>query len=355
MLKDLVKEHGSNRKAADALGVNESTVRYWLKKEEQGIPLSHRLKGESTLYDNAGNVKQKWVKTELDKQENDALLYAMAQAFAADIPKAKPVTQLSKTNDNLLSCYVLTDYHMGMLSWAGETGEDWDTDIAADLLIRWFAAAIKSTPDSSVGVLAQLGDFMHYDSLDAVTPMSGHILDADTRLPRIVNMVIKVLRQVIQMLLEKHEHVHVIMAEGNHDMASSVWLRALFAEKYEDEPRITVDNSHTPYYVVEHGKTSLFFHHGHKKRLKEISKTFAGMYREIFGRTTYSYAHMGHLHHVEAKEDSLMIVEQHPTLSAKDAYATRGGYLSMRGANVITYSKEAGEVSRITIRPEIVT
>ena len=148
--------------------------------------------------------------------------------------------------------------------------------------------------------------------------------------------------------------VHILLAEGNHDISSSIWLRALFAEKYADEPRVTVDNTHAPYYAYEWGDTSLFFHHGHKRRVKEVSNVFAGMYREMFGRTKYSYAHMGHMHHVDIKEDHMMIVEQHPTLAARDAHSTRGGYQSKRGANVIVYHKKFGEVSRITIRPEMI-
>jgi len=118
---------------------------------------------------------------------------------------------------------------------------------------------------------------------------------------------------------------------------------------------VTVDSTETPYYCYEWGKTSLFFHHGHKKKLNDISQVFAGLYREVVGRTEYSYAHIGHLHHVQAKEDSLMIAEQHPTLAAKDAHSARGGYSSMRGASVITYSKCSGEVARQTLRPEIYT
>jgi len=48
-----------------------------------------------------------------------------------------------------------------------------------------------------------------------------------------------------------------------------------------------------------------------------------------------------------------MIVEQHRTLAANDAYASRGGWLSGRSASVITYSKKFGEVSRLTISPEM--
>ena len=49
-----------------------------------------------------------------------------------------------------------------------------------------------------------------------------------------------------------------------------------------------------------------------------------------------------------------MILEQHPTLSAKDAYASRGGYSSKRAAKIITYHKEHGEVGRNTLSPEMI-
>lgn len=49
-----------------------------------------------------------------------------------------------------------------------------------------------------------------------------------------------------------------------------------------------------------------------------------------------------------------MIVERHRTLAAPDAYASKGGWVSGRDAKVITYSKRFGEVSRITINPEMV-
>ena len=44
-----------------------------------------------------------------------------------------------------------------------------------------------------------------------------------------------------------------------------------------------------------------------------------------------------------------MVLEQHRTLASKDAYASRGGYLSGRDSKVITYHKDYGEVGRSTI------
>lgn len=353
---------GSNVKYAKEIGTTEGSIRRWIKHCESlvdtgiSIPDGFKVKGTSFLHDpKTGEKKLEWVKTTEDTHRKYELMQEAADALKEDIPREKPNRSTPIKNDNLLSCYVLTDYHLGMLSWGGETGDDWNTDLATQMLINWFSEAIKSAPNSGTAVLAQLGDFLHYDSLNAVTPASGHVLDADARYPQIVRAAIRSIRVIVQMLLEKHNAVHIIMAEGNHDEASSVWLRELFYEKYADEPRVTVDDTNNPYYAYEFGKTSLFFHHGHKRNVNNSSSVFAGMYREIFGRTEYSYAHLGHKHHVDVKEDNLMIVEQHPTLAAKDAYAVRGGWLSKRGASVITYHQNHGEVSRSTIRPEMIS
>jgi len=81
---------------------------------------------------------------------------------------------------------------------------------------------------------------------------------------------------------------------------------------------------------------------------------FAGLYRDIFGKTKHSYAHTGHCHHKESKETNLMYLTQHTTLAAKDSHASRGGYQSKRDAKVITYSKKYGEVGSSTISPEMI-
>lgn len=352
-LAEAVERHGSKAAAARALGWAESTFKDRLKKEEQGL-LGFDVIGTSTLEGPEGEVKARWVKTKANKDEQAMMLMAAVEGFKSEIPKAPPKPGPEFTQSDLLSCYVLTDYHLGQLSWCEETGEDWDIEIAQDLLVRWFAHAIESAPESDTAVLAQIGDFLHWDGLEPLTPTSKHILDADTRYPKLVMAAIKSVRIIVEMLLEKHAHVHILMAEGNHDLASSVWLRALFAEKYENEPRVSVDNTHSPYYHYGWGGTALFFHHGHKKNVKNVSMTMAGKFREEYGRAKYSYCHTGHLHHAEVKEDQLMIVEQHQTLAAPDAHSARGGYKSQRSAKVITYHKEHGEVSRLTIRPEIV-
>jgi len=364
----LVK-YGSIAKAAKHLKRNERTIRRALipiknRAARQGyspdhdmtrtVPDGFHLKGTSTLYDDSGNQRLQWVKTQIDHERQREMMIEAVQAMCEDIPKARPVGMPKAGIEDLANLFVITDYHLGMLSWAEETREDWDTDIAEDLLVRWFGAAIQSAPKAQTAILAQLGDFLHYDGLDAVTPTNEHVLDSDTRFQRLVRVAIRVLRRIIHMLLQTHQAVHIIMAEGNHDIASSVWLREIFYAFYEEEPRVTVDRSADIFYCYEHGLTSLFFHHGHKRKPSDIDNVFAAKYREVFGRTKHSYAHMGHMHHIDIKETNLMLVEQHRTLAAADAYSTRLGWMAGRDAKVITYSKNHGEVGRITISPDMV-
>ncbi|WP_246191686.1 hypothetical protein [Brucella intermedia] len=68
-----------------------------------------------------------------------------------------------------------------MLAWREETGDDYDLRIAEQLLLDWFAAAVAAAPQAHTAVSAQLGDAMHHDSLESVTPAHTDVLDADSR------------------------------------------------------------------------------------------------------------------------------------------------------------------------------
>lgn len=318
------------------------------------IPDGYKVKGTSTLIDASGRMKQQWIKSDIDAERQEAIMRAVIDAMCQEI-KPLPATPLPKKaqNHKLLNLYTVSDFHLGMLAWADETGDDWDMSIASDLFARWFDAAFQQAPEAGTGVINLLGDFAHFDSLDAVTPASGHILDADTRYQKLVRYMITMVRRVITMALAKHKRVKLLIVQGNHDESGMIWLAEMFHTLYDNEPRVTVDTSADVYKMVQHGKTTLFFHHGHKCRFDAIEPVMIAKFRKAFGQSEYSYAHVGHLHHQKIVESRNMIVEQHRTLAAKDAYASRGGWMSGRSANVITYSSDFGEVGRLTISPEM--
>jgi hypothetical protein len=191
------------------------------------------------------------------------------------------------------------------------------------------------------------------DSLEALTPTGKNILDVDSRFSKVVKTAIRILRYVISKALEKHEKVVVLMAEGNHDLASSVWLRHLFSILYENEPRVEVIDSELPFYSFAHGCVFLGWHHGHLKKNEALPLLFASQFPIMWGETTKRYAHTGHRHHATMVEYSGMKVVQHSTMAARDSYASRHGWMSEREIQVFTYHKEFGQVGTNTVTPEM--
>lgn len=365
---DAVNKHGSNNKASKALGVTRRTVDKGINALTRNaalmgyspdhdmtrtVPFGYKVKGVSTYYNAEGKASGQWVKSSADEAEREAAQLAAMEAMSEDISRVAPVKSPGHTASELCNLYTLTDSHVGMLAWGKEAGEDWDLKIAEKTLIGCFEHMVASSPDAEVGVVNQLGDFLHWDGIAPVTPTSGHIVDADGRFSKMVAVSIRILRHVIDYSLRKHNKVVVLLAEGNHDISSSIWLRHMFKALYENEPRVEVIDSELPYYVYQHGKTMLAFHHGHLRKNDQLPILFASQYAKMWGDTVKRYAHTGHRHHVEEKEHSGMTVTQHSTLAARDAYAARGGWTSERQVRAITYHSENGIVAVNIVTPEM--
>lgn len=367
----LVEVEGlSQREASKILGIARGSLRDRIRAVKQiaanrgyspdndwrhPVPDGHKIKGVSTFYDQDGNPVRQWVKSQTDEQRQFEILVERIEAAQKGLPKFKPVTVPKQTDSNLLSLLTITDFHLGMYAYEAETGDDWDVSIARNVFLNSVHDMIQASPKSGVGILCQLGDFLHWDGILSVTPSSGHILDADTRYGKLVELAMCVMTEAVKMMLRRFEKVVVISAEGNHDISGSIWLRKHIKRVFADEPRLEVIDNDYPFYAYLHGETMLGFHHGHKVKLAQLHKLFASepRFRSMWGQSTTSYLHCGHYHHERVIEDGGAIAEMHPTLSGRDAYAARGGWVSKRGAKVITYDKMLGEVSRITVRPRL--
>lgn len=356
---ELVRQLGSQEAAAKTLGISRSTFQNRYAKGVQrtaalGVEAPHLVKGTSTLFDGEGKAKLQWVKTKLDDKQRWQMMLASIEKRCGDIaPRAPVAISADLTPDvDLCNLITLTDCHVGALAWGRECGDDWDLKIAQRELTEAFVGMIHKMPAAGTCVVNQLGDFLHTDGLTPLTPGHGNVLDADSRYQKMSEVAVDILEDVIAAALAKHDRVHVIMAEGNHDESGSGWLRVMFKRLFRDEPRVTVDDTPLPYYVYQHGNVMLAFHHGHKLKPAQLPQWFAAKHAVMWGRTTARYGHSGHQHHLHEKDEMGMRWCQHPTFAAADAYSARGGWLSPREAIGITYDRD-GEASRIFERPKI--
>ena len=306
------------------------------------------IKGKSTLTkDDEGNTV--WIKTSSKQATAD-----IAESVADSLKALKPwkiVKKPAKTKSDLCTLYTLTDYHIGAYSWAKETGDNWDLKIAEKVLSNGVADLISGSPDSDQAIFCQLGDFLHWDGLVSVTPTAKNVLDSDGRYEKLTEVATSACVNAVNLLLGKHKNVHVIMAEGNHDLAGSVWLRLLMKRLFSNNKRVTVEDSPFPYYKFSWGNTFLGFHHGHLSKINKMPSKFYSEFAKEMGTSDYRYLHTGHLHQKEVMEDGGVICERHPTLSQRDSHGARGFSKTIRAAQSITYDKKYGEIGRTVVYP----
>jgi len=362
------EDHGSQRNAAHILKCDRALISSAFKSvrrkaEIQGYSPDHNMtrmvpetfvvKGVSTYYNKDGQPSGQWVKS---SSKNDAILEALKEAVNSineNIEKADQVICSNETVSDLCNIYTFTDYHLGMYAWHNEGGADWDISIAERIIISALGAMIEQSPKAHTAIINIQGDFLHTDGKTPVTPAHKHVLDADSRFPKIRRTAIRIIRCMMRQALEAHDHVHLIIAEGNHDEESSGWLADAFSVHFEDEPRVSVNDSDLPFYAFEWGTNMIGVHHGHKVKNEQLPLLFASQFPEQWGRTKRREIHCGHRHHRDEKEYNGVTVIQHPTLAARDAYAARGGWIADRAAWSITYHKQWGPTGRVMICPDM--
>ena len=365
---EAINLHGGAKAASLAMGINQgaaSDAYNAVKKKAarhgyapqhdftRPVPEGYVAKGVSTYYNAEGKPSGQWVKASIS---HEALVEAIKEAvegFKDEIPPVVSIVAPAASDEHLCNLYTFTDYHLGMLAWHKEGGNDWNISIAERTIIAALQQMIEQSPKAHTAVINIQGDFLHTDGKTPVTPASKHVLDADSRFPKIRKSAIRVIRSMVAMSLLRHQDVHLVIAEGNHDEESAGWLADLFSVHYEEEPRVNVNDSVLPFYVFEWGNTMLGIHHGHKVKNESLPLLFAAQFPQEWGRTTRREIHCGHRHHRDEKEYNGVTVVQHPTLAARDAYAARGGWIADRAAWAITYHKKYGAVGRVMITTEM--
>lgn len=308
------------------------------------------LKGESTLYDGEGNVKLVWEKSVVDNTQQ--ILRETAEALKKDLPRYSPVKPPEHTRD-LLTLYPVGDHHIGMLAWDKEVGANYDLDISESLLAGAFNYLVEKSPDSEQALIAFLGDLLHYDGFESVTPQNKNPLDTDSRFAKMIRAAVRMVRYSIKRTLEKHKKVRVIVESGNHDPASTAWLSVFLEAVYEKEPRVSIDTSPSHYHYHKFGKILIGTHHGHGTKPDKLPLIMASDRREDWGKTRMSYWHTGHTHQKNVIDYPGCIFESHRILAPNDAWAHQKGYRSHSDMKAIVYHKEYGEVSRNTVNPRM--
>jgi hypothetical protein len=332
---------------------------YWNKSRMDGrdpsevvqLPDPKKITKLSTLYDQQGRVSQQWVAEKPELAQREELWKIFADELKKDLPRVAPVELPPVADVDLLAAYPVGDHHYGMYAWNKDAGGDYDLTIAEELLNRAFDHLVRVAPPCHTALLPFLGDLFHYDSMEPVTPTSRNQLDADSRFPKMVRVVLRGIRYAIDAALKKHYLVHVIIEIGNHDLATSIFLMEALAAIYENEPRVKIDTSPKHFHFFEFGKNLIGTHHGHGVKLEALPIIMAHDQAEAWGRSAHRCWWTGHIHQKKVFEVGGVEIESFRVLGPTDAWAHQRGYRSKRSMTGIVLHKEYGEVARNTVNP----
>ena len=221
----------------------------------------------------------------------------LAAQEADDLPPAPD-------GEDQLGVLLLNDAHIGSLVWAKEThGANYDVQIATDrlksvaleLLARAEARGVRR-------LLIPVGnDLLHADhnGRGYASTFAGTPLTTDGRYQRMIRHAYHALIHIIK-AARSFAQVDVIGVPGNHDQERSWFVTEILNAAFEEDARVTVDNSSSLFHYYEWGVNYLGFTHGtaattNRKRadlaqtmLEDRPESAKALCRVFF---------LGHLHH----------------------------------------------------------
>lgn len=358
---DAVSEHGSQKKAARALGVNQRTLEKSLalcrkKAALQGyspdhdmtrtVPDGFKLRGVSTYYNKDGAPSGQWVKTSADAYRQEEMMREFAAILAEGVKGLAPITPPPESAaDDLMCVYPMGDPHFGAYAWWQDAGEDFDLQIAERLTCGAIDRLVASAPNAKTALLLNLGDMFHADNQKNQS-QSGHQLDVDGRWAKVQQVGLRAMLHCVRRLLEKHQKVIVRINRGNHDGHSSYALALMISCYFHNEPRVEVDLSPAVAWYYQFGKVLIGSTHGDTIKGPDMLSIMAADKAEAWGQTAHRYWYVGHVHHQDTKEYRGGVVEYFRTLAARDAWHAGQGYRAGRDMRLIVLHETHGEVER---------
>ena len=258
------------------------------------------------------------------------------------VPKYK-----NKQNGMLLE-FAPFDLHWGKLSWAEESGDDYDMKEAAAALNKSIDYTIDAASKFPISkILFPFGnDFFQIDN-DQNTTTAGTRQDVDSRFKKILREGRKIVIETIEKL-KQVAPVDVVIVAGNHGNLSEFMLGDLLEVKYEKDKSVTVNNSPMSRKYYTYGKNLIGFTHGNEEKVGDLVGIMATEEASLWSKCPHRFWHLGHFHMMQEREMQGVKIQYLASLSASDAWHTKKGYINnTRGVNSFLYDKDMGLVHRI--------
>lgn len=367
---DLYVKLGSLQRVAEEIGLHYKTVWQHVKDYEKKTgtllkPESYHdqapigyLPGKTTqeiryYEDGEPQVVREWLRSEPHEEDyEDFLVWLEGRTPSLEATIQAPL----QYREDLMLEWLLMDHHLGMHSWAKETGADYSIKLAQKLINNAAVKIFELHGPVQKAVIILGGDNQHADNRRNVTEKSGYTLDVDTRYAKMMDAMYVSMVSAIDTALTRAIEVEVIVLSGNHDYHSAINLSRILAAHYRNHERVAVSTTPEKHKFLRWGSTAMMYTHGDtgtNNRLaaymlnKLIDLGWTGIERKLVRK--------GHLHKQGRltppglTEESGVAVELFPTLAAPDAYAAEQAFVSQRATVANIWHVKHGLRSRMEL------
>lgn len=203
------------------------------------------------------------------------------------------------------------ELHLGKMAWNGDTGEDYDKDIAQDRFYHILEEICyqQEQEKCSKCLLCIGNDFFNSDTVNATTT-KGTPQTNDLRWKKMFLLGLQMYKDMILTLREQFNEIEVRLVPGNHDEMASFYLYMALSQYFNEDSIIHFSNNYKNVQCCVFGNNLIAFSHG-DSNLKRLMKSIPIEFYKEWGYTIFKELHLGHLHkEVVVDDESGMITRR---------------------------------------------
>lgn len=305
------------------------------------------------------NIKHGWLKTEQESifftnpdyegilsydQVRDEIIKEMS-LYSPVFPEIK---RERKASDNHLLVISPADIHIGKLSSAFETGEEYNQQIAVNRVREGVMGILGRVANENINQILFIGgnDALHVDTPRSTTT-AGTVQDTCGMWYDNFRIARKLYIEILEMCLSVAP-VHFMNCLSNHDFMTSFFLSDIIATWFRKCKDITfdVDMKHRKYFY--YGNNIIGATHGDGAKMDKLPLLMANESKEWSSvKNRYIYIHHGH----RKKSDDFpgVTVEMLRSPSSADGWHHRNGYQhNPKAIEGFLHHHQYGQISRLT-------
>ena len=342
--------------------MKNQSARFRLKKDEIEILMQYR--GIKNATDEAGvddkDVKHGWLKTkdaslffknpnfkveelnEIQRIKDQTI--AEVKAYAPKYPTIKTI----KSTDAHLLVIDIADLHIGKLSSAFETGEDYNCQIAVKRAKEGMQGILDKAKGFDIDkVLFVAGnDILHTDnnkrSTNAGTPQDTDGMWFDNFLMA-KNLYIELLEELMSFA-----EVEVVYNPSNHDLTHGFFLMQLI-EAHFSKSTINFNVNLLHRKAFKYGNNLIGTTHGDGAKVENLPLLLATEFPVLWSQTKHRYIYSHHIHHKQSRDFIGVTFETLRSPSSSDSWHKKNGYCGVpRAVEGYVHHKEFGQIARLT-------